>query len=250
MPARPSATPSRASSAATDAVKRFYSETGVVEGDGGFSATLDGKPVLTPGRVRLAVPSRALAAAIADEWAAQESDIAPATMPLLRLAATAIDLVAGQREAVIEQVAAYGGSDLLCYRAEEPPELVERQQEVWQPLLDEAAGRFGGHLAVTAGITPVEQDAAALAPLWSAVAAHDNMALAGLHSATALSGSLVIGLLLAARALDAEAAWRAARLDEDFQIEKWGEDSEARVAAEAQRVELFAAARFLALLAA
>lgn len=230
-------------------MKRFYAETGILEGEGGYCATLDGKPVLTPGRARLEVPTRALGLAIAAEWAAQEDDIAPATMPLLRLAATAIDRVEGQRETVIEQVAVYGASDLLCYRAEEPPELVERQREVWQPLLDEAAGRFGGRLAVTAGITPVEQDAAALSGLRAAVAAHDHMALAGLHGATALTGSLVIGLLLAARALEAEAAWRAARVDEDFQIEKWGEDAEASAAAEAQRAELFAAARFLTLLA-
>jgi chaperone required for assembly of F1-ATPase len=223
-------------------VKRFYTEAGVIEEGSAFIATLDGKPILTPGRARLELPTQALAEAIAAEWAAQDQEIAPATMPLLRLAATAIDRVKSKGEHVIEP------SDLLCYRAERPPELVERQRAAWHPLLDEAAERFGARLIVTEGVRPVEQEPEALAALRSAVAAHDAMALAALHGATTVTGSLVIGLLLAAGALDAEAAWRAARVDEDFQIEKWGEDDEARTAAEAQKVELFAAARFLALI--
>jgi chaperone required for assembly of F1-ATPase len=169
-------------------------------------------------------------------------------MPLLRLAATAIDRVTSQRKHVIEQITAYGASDLLCYRAERPPELVERQRATWEPLLDEAAERFGARLIVTEGVRPVEQELEALAALRSAVAAHDAMALAALHGVTTTTGSLVIGLLLAAGALDTDAAWRAARVDEDFQIEKWSEDAEARTAAEAQKVELLAAARFLALI--
>jgi chaperone required for assembly of F1-ATPase len=229
-------------------VKRFYAETGVVEEGSAFLATLDGKPILTPGRARLELPTQGLAEAIAAEWAAQDQEIAPATMPLLRLAATAIDRVTSQRKHVIEQITAYGASDLLCYRAERPPELVERQRATWEPLLDEAAERFGARLIVTEGVRPVEQELEALAALRSAVAAHDAMALAALHGVTTTTGSLVIGLLLVAGALDTDAAWRAARVDEDFQIEKWSEDAEARTAAEAQKVELLAAARFLALI--
>ena len=213
-----------------------------------WGITLDGKPVRTPAKTELAVPSETLAAAIAAEWDAQQEDIRPATMPLLRLAATAIDRTAAQRDLVVAETAGYAGTDLVCYRALSPPALAARQHAVWQPLIDWAATRYDAALAVTTGIVPAMQPAAVLRAFAAAVAAQDDFRLTALHSLTAASGSLVIALAILEGRLDAEAAFAASQLDETFQIETWGEDAEAAARRHALAADIAAAARFIALL--
>jgi chaperone required for assembly of F1-ATPase len=227
---------------------RLYERAGVSEGAGGFVPALDARPVLTPARAPMRLPCRGLAEAIAGEWAAQGDEVAPATMPLTRLAATAIDRVAPRRRRVVDEIAGFGESDLLCYRAAAPPELVARQAAAWQPLLDRAAERFGARLAVTQGVAPLCQERAALEALRRRIEACDDMVLAALHSATTITGSAVIGLLLAAGEIELEAAWEAAEIDNVFQSERWGADAAAEAASAARRRDLQAAARFLALL--
>lgn len=231
-------------------MRRFYKTVGVEGGPGGWEVRLDGRPVRSPAKAVLRLPGAALAEAIAGEWAAQGEKVEPASMPLLRLACTAVDRVAPRRAAVVDDIVAYGGSDLLCYRATEPVELIARQQEIWQPLLDWAADRFGARLRVTAGIAPIDQPAPALAVLRDAVAERDDPTLAGLHALTAATGSLVIALAALEAEIDGDALWRAAQLDEDWQIERWGEDAEAAARRTALRADIDATLRFLALVAA
>src|SRR5205823_14510459 len=150
----------------------------------GWGIALDGRPMRTPGRSELIVPSAALAAAIAAEWDAQQGDIRPATMPLTRLAATALDRTRVQRKLVVAETANYAGTDLVCYRAEHPPALVARQQAVWQPLIDWAMRRYDAALAVTSGIVPQPQSPAALKAFAAAVAAQDDFRLTALHAMT------------------------------------------------------------------
>ncbi len=228
---------------------RFDKQAGAVAvEDGGYGVALDGRPIRTPGGAPLVVPAKALAEAIAGEWREQGDDIRPLAMPLMRLAATAIDRVTREREAVAGQTAAYGGMDLLCYRADAPAELVARQAEHWQPLLDWADAEYGARLTVVNGINPVAQDEAALAALARAVERHDDFRLAGLSQLTAICGSLVLALAVTARRIGAQQAVAASQLDEDWQAEKWGRDDAAAERREALAAEIAAAARFLELL--
>ena len=227
-------------------MKRFYETVSVVEADVGFAIALDGRPVRTPAKSPLAVPSAGLAKAIADEWAAQEGDVRPLAMPLTRLASTAIDKVAAERARFVDDLARYGGSDLLCYRAEHPPELVSRQAAAWQPLLEWAGDRYGSRLTVTQGVVPRDQPKAALAALRSAIERHDDMGISALHAATTAAGSLVIALALLETRVTAEEAFALSELDESFQIEQWGVDAEAARRREAIRAEFGAVAAFMA----
>jgi chaperone required for assembly of F1-ATPase len=216
--------------------------------DGGWGVALDGRTLRTPAKRELSVPSEMLAAAIAAEWDAQETDIRPDTMPLTRLAATAIDRTVEKRCEIIADVANFAATDLLCYRAEHPPALAARQEAIWQPLLDWAAGRYDAGLAVTAGIVPAVQPPASLKAYAAAAAALDDFRLTALQAATAACGSLIIALALLERRLDAEAAFAASQLDETFQIEAWGEDAEAAQRRRALAADIAAAERFLELL--
>ncbi len=228
-------------------MKRFYEKVVVVAEAGGATIRLDGRPVRTPARALLVLPDRALAEAVAGEWRAQADTVDPRSMPLMRIAATAIDRVAPRLEAVIDEIAAYADSDLVCYRAEGPPELVARQHEAWQPLLNWLAGRYGARLAVTVGVVHRPQSKAKLAALRKAVAGHDAMALAALHLATGAAGSLVVALALAAGEIAADEAFALSQLDESFQIERWGEDAEARARRQALAADIDSAGRFLKL---
>jgi chaperone required for assembly of F1-ATPase len=230
-------------------MKRLYKAVTTLPVDGVHAVTLDGKMIRTPGKRDLRVPTAGLATAIAAEWDAQVDEIRPAAMPLTRLAATAIDRTADQRDQTITETANYAGADLLCYRADHPPALAERQHAAWQPLLDWAAERYASRLEVTAGIIPKRQSPATLARFTETVAAHDNFRLTALHTATAASGSLIIALALAEGRLDAAQAFALSQLDETFQIEAWGEDTEARHRREALAGDIEATARFLNLLA-
>ena len=231
-------------------MKRFYKDTAVDTGDGGFRVLLDGRPMRTPAKTLLVVPTEPLAAAIAGEWRdiPEQAEINVSYLALTRLAATGLDRVSSQRARVIDDTAKYGASDLLCYRATDPASLVQRQHELWQPLLDWAAERYGASLVVATGTTFVTQPHGALAVLRGAVAAHGDLALSALYNLTHTSGSLVIALAVAEGRLSAADAFTAAQFDELFQIERWGEDPLATQRHQGIRRDMEACARFLALL--
>jgi chaperone required for assembly of F1-ATPase len=229
-------------------MKRRYTAAGIVSFGALFAIALDGKTIRTPAKRDLVVPNRALAAAIADEWQAQGEDVLPHTMPLTRLASTAIDLVAQRRVQVVEEIVAYAGSDLLCYRAEQPPELIAREHEAWQPLVDWATLRYDAPLIVTSGILPVRQLPETMRAFTAAVDEYDPLLLTALHAITTVAGSLVIALAVLDGRLDALEAFEVAQLDETFEIEKWGEDEEQSERRAALQDDIAAAARFAALL--
>lgn len=231
-------------------MKRFYKETAVDAGEDGFRVLLDGKPMRTPAKATLLVPTRALAEAIAAEWAGvpEKAEINAAHLPLTRLAATGIDRVVSRRDEVIADTAKYAGSDLLCYRASGPDSLVKLQQERWQPLLDWAAERHGARLVNAEGIGFVEQAEEVKARLHDAVAAHGDLALSALYNLTHTAGSVVIALAVSDGRLDAADAFTAAQTDELYQIDRWGDDPTAEKQREGVRRDIEACARFLALL--
>jgi chaperone required for assembly of F1-ATPase len=231
-------------------LKRFYKTAAVTPAEGGFDVRLDGKPIRTPAGRALLIPSEGLATAIAAEWRDQPEggEIKPLEMPLMRLAATAIDRVATQRRKVIDDTATYAGSDLLCYRADTPTDLAVRQARLWQPLLDWAQARYGAPLDLAGGVQYRSQPQASVAALADAVAAHSDFGLSALFNLTAAMGSLVLALAVSEQRLDPAAAFEAAELDALYEIEKWGEDSEATQRHRRLRHDIDAGARFLALL--
>lgn len=230
---------------AAGAMKRFWTEVEVVPG---FGIALDTRPVRTPGRTPLNLPTRALAESVADEWRRVESEVDPRAMPLTGLANAAIDRVAPDPGAFAAGLARYGESDLTCYRADGPLALVARQAAAWDPLLDWARGRYDVHFEVTRGVMHVSQPAATIARLGDAIAARAPFELAPLSIVTTITGSLVMALALAERAFGADTIWAAAQVDEDWQTEQWGEDTLAAQARDGRRAEFDAAVRFLAAL--
>jgi chaperone required for assembly of F1-ATPase len=227
-------------------MKRFYRDVTVAPGEHGHRILLDGRPMRTPAKQLLAAPTAPLAEAIADEWRGQGDTVRPDAMPLTRLASTAIDRMPAERQAAIEELVAYADTDLVCYRAAEPFELVQRQHQAWQPMLDWLTGTYGVKLAVTTSILPVAQPAAARARLRSAIEDLSDWPLVGMHLATTALGSLVLGLGLLHGRLDADTALAASLLDELFEIERWGSDVEAERRHQALRRDVSGAARFLA----
>jgi chaperone required for assembly of F1-ATPase len=226
-------------------VRRFYEAATAAE-DGRI--LLDGRPVKTPGRNDLTVPGALLAEAIADEWNAQAKKVDPRAMPLTGLANAAIDRVAPDPAAFASALAAYGESDLLYYRVEEPASLVARQATLWDPILAWAQQRYDAVFELALGVIHMPQPPETIARLGAAAAARDPFALAGLSPLVTISGSLLIALALAEGAIGLDAAWTAAMLDESWQAENWGEDAEAAAALAARRRDFVAAARFLSLL--
>lgn len=227
--------------------KRFYKEVSVGEADGGFTVLLDGRPVRTPARGYLKAPTRALAEAMAAEWAAQGQTIDPFSMPLTRLVNVALDRVAPEATAVKEEVVRYAGTDMLFYRAEGPQGLLDRQAQHWDPVLAWMNDAHGARFFLSEGIRHVTQPEEALARV--AVLVPDApLALSAVHSMTTLTGSALLALAVAAGELDADAAWAAAHVDEDWNREQWGEDETAAARRAARRVEMDAAAHVLALL--
>ncbi|WP_066798984.1 ATP12 family chaperone protein [Sphingomonas soli] len=225
-------------------MKRFWKDVAVANG----GIALDGKPVRTPGRAPLTLPTPALAEAVAEEWRAVGEDIDPRAMPLTGLANAAIDRIAPDTAAFAAGLAAYGESDLLYYRAEQPEPLVARQAAAWDPLLDWARGRYDVHFETTTGVMHRAQPPATVARLADAVTAQDAFRLAGLSPVVTISGSVVAALALIEGATDAETVWKASQIDEDWQTELWGEDELAAEAREARRTDFLAGARFLSLL--
>lgn len=227
-------------------MKRFYTDVAIAEG----AIMLDGRRVRTPARAPLVLPTPALAEAAAAEWRAQGDAIDPRSMPLTGLANAAIDRVAPAPDAFAATLAAYAETDLLCYRADEPPALAARQAEAWDPLLAWARQRYDIDFALARGIIHVAQPEATVRRLASAIGARDAFALAAMSPLVTIGGSLVTALAVAENAIDADAAFDATHLDEVWQAEQWGEDALAQDARQARRDDFGAAARFLSLLGA
>ena len=224
--------------------RRFWQKASVEPCAGGFTVRLDARPVRTPAKAALVVPSLTMASAIAAEWQAQQGTIKPETMPVTRSANAALDKIAPQFAEVAGLIAAYGASDLLCYRATGPAGLVARQAAAWDPMLAWAAEALAAPLAVTAGVTPITQPAASLARLTAKVHACTPVELAALHDLVMISGSLVLGLAVTHGHADARTIWQLSRIDEDWQIEQWGQDHEAGESAALRRAALIHAERF------
>lgn len=230
-------------------IKRFYKDAATTKSASGvWGVALDGRAVRTPAKSELTLPTQPLAEAVAAEWAAQAEMVEPETMPMMRLASTAIDRIAPQRDVVIDEIAGYAQSDLLCYRADTPEALVARQAAIWQPMLDWAALALDAALVVTTGIIPVSQPDDAAAALRRAVAANDDFVLAGLHGLTTTTGSLVVALAVRNGKIAVEEACAASFLDEEWQAEIWGRDLEAEARRKRLRDDIHAIGRYLTLL--
>jgi chaperone required for assembly of F1-ATPase len=231
-------------------VRRFYKTVDISAGADGFAVTLDCKPMRSPAGRPFTVPTQALARAIAEEWAAvpDKGEIKPDRMPLTRLAMTGLDRAADQRPKVIADIAAYGASDLLCYRATEPPELVARQSAGWDPLVVWAKDAHGSVLAVTTGIMPVDQPQEAVDALRKPIETVGDLELSALFQLVTGFGSLVLGVAVLLGRLTAEQGHDLAEIDAQWQIERWGEDAEAQARRARLRADMLAAGRFLTLL--
>ena len=229
-------------------MKRFWNDVALIDVPGGHGVTLDGRPLKTPARAELVVPTRALAEAIAEEWRAAGETINPRKMPLTGLANTAIDRVGADASGFAAIIARYGESDLTCYRAEGPTPLVQRQAEAWDALLGWARRRYDVDFATCSGVIHVAQPAETIRKLGHAVAVLDPFRLAALSPLVSIGGSLVAGLAVLEQAIPAEAAWEAVSLDDRWSMEQWGSDAEAEAALDAKRADFLAASRFLELL--
>ena len=230
------------------AVKRFYKDASARPAADEWEIMLAGRPVRTPARAPLLVPTEVLAQAIAAEWNAQGDKVEPRSMPLTGLANAAIDRVGPERDSFTRSLSGYGESDLLCYRADQPEILAARQDVQWDPILAWARRRFDIDFEIVCGVIHRSQPEATVRRLAAAVAARDAFELAALSQLVTIGGSLVIALALAEGAIDLDTAWAAATLDESWQAEQWGEDAEAAAVLEARRRDFAAAYRFLKLL--
>ena len=229
--------------------KRFYRQVAVEpEADGSTSILLDGKPVRTPAKAKLALPTTALAEAVAQEWHEQGPRIDPGSMPLTRLANSVIDGMAGREDAVISDLVTYGGSDLLCYRASAPEGLVTEQSRHWDPIIAWARQELNAPMRLAEGVLHVEQPPAALHEIRNRLAGFDAWRLAALHVMTVLLGSALLALAVALGRLSPEQAWAAAYVDEDWQTSQWGEDQEAKERRKNRFRDYAAAAKMLELL--
>jgi chaperone required for assembly of F1-ATPase len=227
-------------------MKRFYKDVSIDADADGFAVLLDGKPVKTPARNALRLPTRDLAEAVAAEWRGQGDEVLAISMPLLRLSNTVIDGVAANRAEVETAILRFGENDLLCYRAHQPPDLHQRQAEGWDPLLDWARQRLSAHMRVVDGIAHVDQSADALAALREALAPYDAFTLGGLHVVASITGSLVLALAVAEGHISGARAFELSRIDDLYQAEKWGADAEAIKRATALAHELDKAVELMA----
>jgi chaperone required for assembly of F1-ATPase len=230
----------------TPVAKRFYKAVSVERDADGFSVRLDGKPVKTPSARAMSLPTEQAARLVADEFAAQGDRIDPMTMPVTRLVNTAIDGVATDPQAVLEDILRFSSSDLVCYRAEGPDVLVMRQGEAWDPVLDWAHSALGARFFLAEGIMHVEQPREAIAAIGVHLRRRDDaFRLAALHVITAITGSALLALALEAGVIDREGAWNAANIDEDWNIEHWGLDGEAAARRAARKRDMMGAAALI-----
>ena len=227
-------------------MKRFYKHVSVGRADNGFTVLLDSKVVRTPGRNMLVLPTERLADAIAQEWRGQGGEVVATTMPLLRLANTAVDGAEANRADVINTILRFGENDLLCYRVHQPPQLAVRQREAWDPLLDWVARKHGANLRVVQGLTHVDQPVEALAALHQGLEQFDGFTLVALHVIASITGSAVLALAAADGFVSGENAFALSRIDETYQAEKWGEDAEAARRARKLAHELVKAVELMA----
>lgn len=216
----------------------------MVRVSGGYTVHLDGRPVRTPAKAALIVPTQALAETIAAEWQRQEGQIDPKSMPFTRSANAAIDKVNPQRAEVVRLLADYGDSDLICYRAQSPAELVARQAEAWDPLLDWAESVLAVRLSPVVGVVHEPQGAEALMRLHAHVEALDIWSLTAFHDLVSLSGSLVIAFAALHDLHGPDVLWRLSRIDETWQTEQWGSDEEAQRIARGKESDFLHAKRF------
>ena len=228
--------------------KRFYTDVTAAPRGDGHAVLLDGRPLRTPGKLVLVLPTAALAEAIVAEWSAQKEHIDPLSMPLTRLANSVRDQVDGREREVRADIAKYAGSDLVCYRADSPEGLVAAQTRAWDPVLDWARRDLGCDLAVGTGIVHVAQSAQSRAAIEAAIAPLEGFRLASAHVMTTLLGSVILALAVLHGHLTADDAWAAAHVDEDWQAAKWGADAEASRRRAARLAEFRAADRVCALL--
>lgn len=219
--------------------KRFYKEVSLQPGEGGWSVLLDGRPVKTPAKRALQVPSETLAQALAAEWSAQETVIDPFTMPITRILHVALDRIEGVREGAAEEVAKFGRTDLLSHRADESG-LAARQAELWDPYLEWAKTALDAPLNAAATVLALEQPESSIEALKARALAQDDLRLTALVSVTPILGSAILAFALLEGEADAEAVWTAARVDDDYQTERWGEDSEAALSAANRKRDLIA----------
>lgn len=224
--------------------RRFWTAATVAEAPQGYTVHLDGRPVRSPAKAPVILPTRALAAEIAAEWDAQEDRIVPASMPVTRTANAAIDRVAARHAEVAQMLAEYGDSDLLCYRADSPAELAARQAEAWDPLLDWAESELSARLETRTGLMPRPQDFETLKRLHRAVEMLDSWALTAFHDLVAISGSLIIGFAALRDVRPPRELWRISRIDETWQQEQWGSDAEAGRVARLKENDFVNAKRF------
>lgn len=231
-------------------MRRFWKSVDVRRDEAGWGVDLDGKPVRTPARVALVVPTQALVEAIADEWRAASDDIKPGAMPLTGLANAAIDRVAPDKPAFAGGLARYAEADLACYRSKWPPQLVDRQAQSWDPLLAWGRRRFDVDFSTTSGLMHISQPSATVERLAHEVVALDPFQLAALSPLVTVGGSLLAALAVLERAIPPEGAWEAVSVDDRWQLEQWGSDRDAELALETRRRDFFAGIRFLELLAA
>ncbi len=228
----------------TVVMKRFYKKAEAGSLDSGFTVLLDGRPIKTPAKAALIVPTERLASEIAGEWDAQKDKIDPASMPCMQYAATAIDRVTTQRAAVIDEITAYGGTDLVCYRASYPDILVRKQADAWDPLLSWLEERHDVVLATTTGLSHVKQNDLMLGRFRRIVASLSDLQLAAFHTIVSLTGSLVVSLAVMDGRLDADEAFEISELDETHVIEEWGEDAESALRRKNNKQSLNAAVQF------
>ncbi|MEM7177970.1 MAG: ATP12 family protein [Pseudomonadota bacterium] len=229
-------------------MKVFWSKVELAPGNQGYGLLLDGRPVRTPAKTELILPTRKAAEAAAEEWRAQTGEVRPSLMPLTRAANTTLDRVIPNQTAVGAEIASYGHTDLLCYRAPHPLGLAERQAAAWDPLLAWADEALGAPLRSTEGIVHCLQPHQSLDALSRQVDLHDPWELTALHDLVTLSGSLVIGLAVSGGRISAEQAWPISRIDELWNIEEWGEDAEAAAAAGRKQADFLQAEQLLSLL--
>ena len=230
-----------------NAKKRFYKTVAVSDEDGGLGIRLDDRLVKSPAGRPALLPSAPLAGAVAAEWDGQGDEIEPAGMPLFSLAVTVLDRVSPQRAAILDELTAYGGNDLICYQDADDPALGAHQARGWNPWLDWARASLGAELTVAAGVMPVTQPKPAASALAAAAAAHDDWELGMLYRATTLGGSLVLALAMVRGEIDSAGLFEAAFLDELWQAERWGSDYEAEERRAEIMAELEQAHRFLTL---
>ncbi len=228
-------------------LKRFWDDVYVVAAEGGYTVTLDKRPLKTPLKRALIVPSEALAAEIAAEWRAIDGKVDHSKMPYTQFAHAGIDQAVDERAEIIAKTALYGETDLLCYRADTPQELVQRQAEAWDPLLQWSAETLGAPLKTTAGIVHVAQPEASLKALTAHVQPFERFALKALYDWVTISGSLLLGLAVAKGRLSAAEGWALSRVDENWQEEQWGVDEEAKALADSKRDTFLLVERALAL---